>query len=144
MDRSEQVLEGKALRGQGKPGTAKQIVFLPWKILGIHSGQTGARALGHGLRIPHLSRNSDVLPDAGRPGQGIQADLEHCPPSSLPLCIRPLGGQQFSGSVQKINGAPYGQKTVRDYIHRPEFEFFKIDQDPHEAYKETCRDHEAE
>ena len=27
----------------------------------------------------------------------------------------------------------YGQKTVRDYIHRPEFEFFKIDEDPQEA-----------
>ena len=29
--------------------------------------------------------------------------------------------------------APYGQKTVRAYIHRPEFEFFKIDEDPHES-----------
>ena len=26
-----------------------------------------------------------------------------------------------------------GKKTVRDYIHRPEFEFFKIDEDPQEA-----------
>ena len=30
-------------------------------------------------------------------------------------------------------GAPYGQKTVAEYIHRPEFEFFKIAEDPHEA-----------
>ena len=29
--------------------------------------------------------------------------------------------------------APYGQKTVREYIHRPEFEFFKIDEDPDET-----------
>jgi N-sulfoglucosamine sulfohydrolase len=39
----------------------------------------------------------------------------------------------FQAQYQKSLSAPYGQKTVREYIHRPEFEFFKIDQDPHEA-----------
>ena len=36
----------------------------------------------------------------------------------------------FQAQYQKSMSSPYGQKTVRDYIHRPEFEFFKIDQDP--------------
>lgn len=39
----------------------------------------------------------------------------------------------FQAQYQKSLSAPYGQKTVREYIQRPEFEFFKIDQDPHEA-----------
>jgi N-sulfoglucosamine sulfohydrolase len=30
--------------------------------------------------------------------------------------------------------APYGQKTVGEYIQRPEFELFRIDEDPHEKY----------
>jgi N-sulfoglucosamine sulfohydrolase len=30
-------------------------------------------------------------------------------------------------------GAPYGTKTVGEYIQRPEFEFFHIAEDPHEA-----------
>ena len=29
--------------------------------------------------------------------------------------------------------APYGQKTVGEYIQRPEFELYKIDEDPHES-----------
>ncbi|MCA9030948.1 MAG: sulfatase [Planctomycetaceae bacterium] len=29
--------------------------------------------------------------------------------------------------------APYGQKTVGEYIHRPAFELFKIDEDPNES-----------
>jgi N-sulfoglucosamine sulfohydrolase len=39
----------------------------------------------------------------------------------------------FQAQYQKSLSAPYGKKTVRQYIHRPEFEFFKISEDPDEA-----------
>ena len=29
--------------------------------------------------------------------------------------------------------APFGQKTVKEYIHRPKFELYAIDKDPHEG-----------
>ena len=44
-----------------------------------------------------------------------------------------MGGEQFSGSIPTITECPLWAKTVREYIHRPEFEFFRIDQDPHES-----------
>lgn len=34
---------------------------------------------------------------------------------------------------QKSMDAPYGQRTVGEYIHRPAFEFYKIGEDPHES-----------
>jgi N-sulfoglucosamine sulfohydrolase len=37
--------------------------------------------------------------------------------------------------------APYGQKTVREYIHRPKFELYAIDKDPNEA-KNLAKDPE--
>ncbi len=41
-----------------------------------------------------------------------------------------------SWQAQYLKGmdAPYGQKTVGEYIHRPEFELYDIASDPHEAY----------
>lgn len=39
----------------------------------------------------------------------------------------------FQAQYRQSLDAPYGQKTVGEYIHRPEFEFFKIGEDPHEA-----------
>lgn len=39
----------------------------------------------------------------------------------------------FQAQYQKSLDAPYGQKTVGEYIHRPEFELYRIDQDPNEA-----------
>ena len=43
-----------------------------------------------------------------------------------------MGCQQLSGTIQ-IALRTLWKKTVRQYIHRPEFEFFKIDEDPEEA-----------
>ena len=40
----------------------------------------------------------------------------------------------WQAQFQKGESAPYGQKTVGDYIHRPEFELFDLQTDPHEAY----------
>ncbi|MDF1754752.1 MAG: sulfatase [Verrucomicrobiales bacterium] len=39
----------------------------------------------------------------------------------------------FQAQYQKSLDAPYGQRTVGEYINRPRFEFFKIDEDPHES-----------
>ena len=55
-------------------------------------------------------------------------------PLPYPFASDLWAASSFQAQYQKSMSAPYGQKTVRDYIHRPEFEFYKIDQDPHEAY----------
>jgi len=39
----------------------------------------------------------------------------------------------FQSQYRKSLDAPYGQKTVGEYIHRPAFELYRIDEDPHEA-----------
>jgi N-sulfoglucosamine sulfohydrolase len=39
----------------------------------------------------------------------------------------------FQAQFQQSLDAPYGQKTVGEYIHRQQFELFKIDEDPYEA-----------
>ena len=44
-----------------------------------------------------------------------------------------MGCQQLSGTVSEIALRTLRKKTVRQYIHRPEFEFFQIDEDPEEA-----------
>jgi N-sulfoglucosamine sulfohydrolase len=38
----------------------------------------------------------------------------------------------WQAQFQKGMDAPYGQKTVKEYIHRPAFELYAIDKDPHE------------
>jgi N-sulfoglucosamine sulfohydrolase len=54
-------------------------------------------------------------------------------PLPYPFASDLWAASSFQAQYQKSMSAPYGQKTVRDYIHRPEFEFFKIDQDPNES-----------
>ena len=39
----------------------------------------------------------------------------------------------FQAQFQESLSAPYGQKTVGEYINRPAFEFYKIGDDPYEA-----------
>ena len=39
----------------------------------------------------------------------------------------------WQAQFQKSMDAPYGLKTVGEYIHRPEFELFDIKNDPHES-----------
>ena len=39
----------------------------------------------------------------------------------------------FQAQYRKSLDAPYGQKTVGEYIHRPAFELYRIDEDPNEA-----------
>lgn len=39
----------------------------------------------------------------------------------------------WQAQFQKGMTAPYGQKTVGDYIHRPQFELYHISTDPHES-----------
>lgn len=39
----------------------------------------------------------------------------------------------WQAQFQKSMDAPYGMKTVGEYIHRPEFELFDIKNDPHES-----------
>lgn len=39
----------------------------------------------------------------------------------------------FQAQFKKSLDAPYGQKSVGEYINRPRFEFFNISEDPHEA-----------
>jgi N-sulfoglucosamine sulfohydrolase len=40
----------------------------------------------------------------------------------------------WQAQYNKGMDAPYGQKTVGQYIHRPPFELYDIENDPHEAY----------
>ena len=54
-------------------------------------------------------------------------------PLPYPFASDLWAASSFQAQYQKSMSSPYGQKTVRDYIHRPEFEFFKIDQDPFES-----------
>ena len=54
-------------------------------------------------------------------------------PLPYPFASDLWAASSFQAQYQQSMSAPYGQKTVREYIHRPEFEFFKIDDDPHEA-----------
>ncbi len=54
-------------------------------------------------------------------------------PLPYPFASDLWAASSFQAQYRKSMSAPYGQKTVRDYIHRPEFEFFKIDEDPHES-----------
>lgn len=39
----------------------------------------------------------------------------------------------FQAQYNKSLDAPYGQKTVGEYIHRPDFELYRVDEDPYEA-----------
>ncbi|MCA9048504.1 MAG: sulfatase [Planctomycetaceae bacterium] len=39
----------------------------------------------------------------------------------------------WQAQLRKSLDAPYGQKTVGDYINRPKFELYDIEQDPHET-----------
>ena len=39
----------------------------------------------------------------------------------------------WQAQFQKGMEAPYGQKSVSDYIHRARFELFNIQKDPHET-----------
>jgi len=39
----------------------------------------------------------------------------------------------WQAQFQKGLDAPYGKKTVAQYIHRPEFELYNIESDPHES-----------
>ena len=54
-------------------------------------------------------------------------------PLPYPFASDLWAASSFQAQYQKSLSAPYGQKTVRQYIHRPEFEFFKIDEDPEES-----------
>ena len=54
-------------------------------------------------------------------------------PLPYPFASDLWAASSFQAQYQKSLSAPYGKKTVRQYIHRPEFEFFKIDEDPEEA-----------
>ena len=53
-------------------------------------------------------------------------------PLPYPFASDLWAASSFQAQYRKSMSAPYGQKTVRDYIHRPEFELFKIDEDPDE------------
>mgnify|MGYP006248397257 FL=1 len=54
-------------------------------------------------------------------------------PLPYPFASDLWAASSFQAQYQKSLSAPYGKKTVRQYIHRPEFEFFQIVQDPDEA-----------
>ncbi len=55
-------------------------------------------------------------------------------PLPYPFASDLWAASSFQAQFQDSLDAPYGQKTVGEYIHRPQFEFFKIDEDPYEAH----------
>lgn len=54
-------------------------------------------------------------------------------PLPYPFASDLWAASSFQAQFQKSLDAPYGQKSVGEYINRPQFEFFKIDEDPYEA-----------
>jgi N-sulfoglucosamine sulfohydrolase len=54
-------------------------------------------------------------------------------PLPYPFASDLWAASSFQAQFQQSLSAPYGNKTVRQYIHRAEFEFFKIDEDPEES-----------
>ena len=98
------------------------------------SGKRTQRGLGHNRRLPHLPRDPDVLPDARRARPRIQADLEHRLPTPLPLRLRPLGAATWQAQWKLGKDAPYGTRTVGEYVQRPKFELYDIENDPDEAH----------
>ena len=54
-------------------------------------------------------------------------------PLPYPFASDLWAASSFQAQFQKSLDAPYGQKSVGEYIHRPQFEFFKINEDPYEA-----------
>ena len=54
-------------------------------------------------------------------------------PLPYPFASDLWAASSFQAQFQKSLSAPYGNKTVGEYIQRPEFEFFRIDRDPNES-----------
>ena len=54
-------------------------------------------------------------------------------PLPYPFASDLWAASSFQAQFQQSLDAPYGQKSVGEYIHRPQFELFKIDEDPYEA-----------
>ena len=77
------------------------------------------RSIGQYFRFPYFSRDSDVLPHAGLPRQEIQTYLEYRSPTALSFASDLWAASSFQAQFQKSLSAPYGKKTVRQYIHRP-------------------------
>lgn len=54
-------------------------------------------------------------------------------PLPYPFASDLWSASSFQAQYRKSLDAPYGQKTVGEYIHRPAFELYRIDEDPHET-----------
>lgn len=54
-------------------------------------------------------------------------------PLPYPFASDLWAASSFQAQYQQSLDAPYGQKSVGEYIHRPQFEFYRIDEDPYEA-----------
>lgn len=54
-------------------------------------------------------------------------------PLPYPFASDLWAASSFQSQYRKSLDAPYGQKTVGEYIHRPAFELYRIDKDPHET-----------
>jgi N-sulfoglucosamine sulfohydrolase len=54
-------------------------------------------------------------------------------PLPYPFASDLWAASSFQAQYRQSLDAPYGQKSVGEYIHRPQFEFFKISEDPYEA-----------
>ncbi len=54
-------------------------------------------------------------------------------PLPYPFASDLWAASSFQAQYRKSLDAPYGQKTVGEYIHRPAFELYRIDEDPHES-----------
>lgn len=54
-------------------------------------------------------------------------------PLPYPFASDLWAASSFQAQFRQSLDAPYGQKSVGEYIHRPQFELFRIDEDPYEA-----------
>jgi len=54
-------------------------------------------------------------------------------PLPYPFATDLWAASSWQAQFQKGPDAPYGQKTVREYIHRPQFELYDIEHDPNET-----------
>lgn len=54
-------------------------------------------------------------------------------PLPFPFASDLWAASSFQAQFRQSLDAPYGRKTVGEYIHRPAFELYRIDEDPHES-----------
>ena len=98
-----------------------------------HSRREKSGRLGSNRRQPHFPRNSNVLPHARRAQYKYKLIWNIAHPLPYPFASDLWAAPSWQAQWKKGPTAPYGKKTVREYIQQPQFELFDISADPNEG-----------